>query len=168
MIEVCRDPADAAQFSAGLVSDAARRAMAERGAFRLAISGGSTPRLLHAFLARPPLASTMPWSDTHLFWVDERCVPYTESASNYGAARVDLLDHVPLKRAQVHAMPVRLPPEKGALQYEATLRAALPLSDEGLPILDLVTHRFSYTEASEAYALFASRVTGKVLLDWTG
>ena len=36
----------------------------------------------------------------------------------------------------------------------------------GLPVLDLVTHRFPYTQAEEAYALFVSRVTGKVLLDW--
>lgn len=38
----------------------------------------------------------------------------------------------------------------------------------GLPVLDLVTHRFPYIQAAEAYALFASRRTGKVLLDWTG
>jgi threonine dehydrogenase-like Zn-dependent dehydrogenase len=36
----------------------------------------------------------------------------------------------------------------------------------GLPVLDLITHRFPYGQAAEAYALFASRATGKVLLEW--
>jgi threonine dehydrogenase-like Zn-dependent dehydrogenase len=42
----------------------------------------------------------------------------------------------------------------------------IDLYRDGLPVLDLISHHFPYTQAAEGYALFASRQTGKVVLEW--
>lgn len=69
-------------------------AVAQRGVFTLALSGGETPRLLFALLAQPEWQARMNWPRTQVFWVDERCVPATHPRSNYGVARQVLFDHV--------------------------------------------------------------------------
>src|SRR5688572_4848778 len=80
---------------------AAHEAIHERGAFRVALSGGSTPRELHLLLAREQ-AGSIDWARTHLFWGDERCVPPTDERSNYRMARETLLDTVGIPEANVH------------------------------------------------------------------
>ena len=87
----------------------AAEAVAARGRFIVALSGGSTPRATYAllatkeFTARPstPLRTGVDWSRVHIFWGDERCVPPDHTDSNYQMAREALLDHVPLP---VHAL----------------------------------------------------------------
>ena len=70
--------ADCCAFILSKLSDASRGGATAT----LAISGGSTPKLLFADLAK----SGFDWSKVHLFWVDERCVPPTDSQSNFKLA----------------------------------------------------------------------------------
>ena len=56
------------------VSDALQ-SVRQRGIFSVALSGGSTPRGMHRLLIEDPWRARIPWSKTHIFWVDERCVP---------------------------------------------------------------------------------------------
>lgn len=71
----------------------AREAIAARGIFLTALSGGETPEGLFHLLARPPHRH-LPWGDVHIFWGDERCVPPGNPGSNYARAATLLLDHI--------------------------------------------------------------------------
>src|SRR5919204_240749 len=75
----------------------ATRAVADRGRFTVALSGGSTPRLLYAVLSdvHRPFRAQIPWGRTHVFFGDERHVPPDHPESNYRMAREALLAHVP-------------------------------------------------------------------------
>ena len=90
------NPTRLAGRAADFFVQTARNAVKEKGRFMAALSGGSTPRSTHRMLAEEPRVSEIPWARTHLFWVDERCVPENDEASNYGAARRDFLERIPL------------------------------------------------------------------------
>jgi 6-phosphogluconolactonase len=129
-----------ARGAAEALAAAAERAVAERGAFTLALSGGETPRRLYALLADPaePFRGRVPWARTHVFFVDERHVPPDHAESNYGMARDALLSHVAL--ASVHRIAGELADAvEAAARYEEDLRAffASP-PDAPPPALDLV------------------------------
>ncbi len=85
--------------------DACRDAIAARGRFVVALTGGSTPVPIHRALGAPPWKDQVDWSRVHLVFGDERAVPPDDPRSNYGAAKRDLIDRVPLPPANVHRMP---------------------------------------------------------------
>jgi len=111
--------AEAAGAAARHVADCAARAMAERGQFTLALSGGSTPWAMLAILADMDLD----WSATHLFQVDERRAADGDSARNLTHARSHFTDRIGLAETHIHAMPVPADDfEAGAQEYAARLR----------------------------------------------
>lgn len=125
------DEAALPQRAAARVAEAADRAVAERGRFAVAFSGGRTPGGMFAALAELDL----PWAQTHVCQVDERAAPDGHPERNATMLRSQLLDHVPLPAAQVHLMPA------GDADLEAAARAyAAELSDVcgDPPVLDLV------------------------------
>jgi 6-phosphogluconolactonase len=133
--------------AAALAARAARQfvevseaAVAARGRARIAISGGSTPKVAFGMLADPalPWLKRMPWDKLELFWVDERCVPPDHPDSNYRMTREAMLDHVPLKPEQVHRMEGELEPEVAAARYESALRNSFRLEGAKTPRFDLV------------------------------
>src|SRR3569832_2185373 len=96
------------------------------GPFRVALSGGNTPRALFALLAAPaaPFRARVPWDRLHFFWSDERCVPPTDRESNFKTADDALLSRVPIRREHVHRIPAERPdPDEAARRYEETLKA---------------------------------------------
>jgi 6-phosphogluconolactonase len=101
----------------------ARRDIAHRGRFLLALSGGSTPRPLYELLASRPFATRIDWPRVHMFWGDERCVPPDQPESNYRMAREALLDHVPLPPANVHRIRGEDKPTEAAAAYAESLGA---------------------------------------------
>jgi 6-phosphogluconolactonase len=130
-IEVLPDAEATARRAAGFIAGEARRAVAERGSFLLALSGGATPRLMLERLA----AEDVPWPRVHLFQVDERAVPEDDPERNLRQLREALLEHVPLPAGQLHAMPV----EDAFLEVAATRYAATLQEFAGWPaLLDLV------------------------------
>jgi 6-phosphogluconolactonase len=130
-IEVLADADSVARKGADLIAAQARAAIAQRGRFVMAVSGGHTPWLMLRALADEKL----PWKDIHVFQVDERIAPANDPDRNLTHLRASLLDHAPLGADQIHAMPVEsadLGP--AAAQYARTLQALA-----GTPaILDLV------------------------------
>jgi 6-phosphogluconolactonase len=104
----------------------------------VALSGGSSPRPMHRLLGEEPYLSEIPWHTTHIFWVDERCVSINDPASNYGAARADFLEGVPIPENQVHPMPADLYPEEGAVAYEKELVEFFQTGPSEIPVLDLI------------------------------
>jgi 6-phosphogluconolactonase len=112
-----------AAAAADAVAEWARRACAERGRFRIALSGGSTPKLLYERLASAELGAGIDWRRWHVFFSDERCVPPDRPESNYHMARGALFSRVPLPESNVHRILGELDPESAALAYEAELGA---------------------------------------------
>jgi len=116
----------------------ARDSVAKKGHFVAAISGGSTPRLMHRMLAERSFSSEIPWEKTHIFWVDERCVPENDPASNYGSAKKDFLDHVTIPLKQIHYMRGEIHPKDGELQYQQELIDFFQVKQGEFPVFDLV------------------------------
>lgn len=117
---------------------AARTAVAARGRFAVALSGGSTPRPLFERLADPALQGAVAWEAVDVFWADERCVPPDDERSNYRMAREALLDLVPVEDGRVHRIACGdAEPEAAARRYEALLRDALGGAPDAVPRLDL-------------------------------
>lgn len=102
----------------------------------IAISGGSTPKLLFTLLASE-YSDSIPWHFVRLFWVDERCVPPTHAESNFGMTYQTLLKHVPIHEANVFRMQGEDDPQKEASRYQALLEKELPIKD-GYPQFDLI------------------------------
>jgi 6-phosphogluconolactonase len=98
-------------------------AIAQRGRFAWALSGGSTPRPLYVLLASKRFARALDWSRVDFFWSDERCVAPDHADSNYQMARGALLDQLPLSAAQVSRIHGEDAPAQAAANYEQLLRA---------------------------------------------
>jgi 6-phosphogluconolactonase len=129
--EVLNDADAAAARAASVIAAAARDAVAQRGKFLMAVSGGRTPWMMLRALADEPL----PWSKIEVFQVDERIAPDGGPDRNLTHIGESLLAHSPLKPAQIHAMPVTATDlEDAARDYAAALEfiAGQP------PVLDLV------------------------------
>ena len=130
-IEILPDADSVAQRGAAIVAGEARAAVAARGQFVVAVSGGSTPwRMLRALAGEE-----IPWEGVHVVQVDERVAPAGHPDRNLTRLRENLLGHTPLRPERIHAMPVESSDlEASAAQYAQTLReiAGSP------PVLDLV------------------------------
>lgn len=100
----------------------------------LAISGGSTPKLLFERM----VASGFRWHRVHLFWVDERAVPPNDPESNYRLAHEYLIRPARLPPAQVHRIHAELKPEVAAKQYVEDIRNFFGLEDGEQPHFDVV------------------------------
>jgi len=124
---VLPDPAALAEAAADRIVAAARNAIRRRGRFVLALSGGSSPRLVYPLLASRPRVDAVDWSRVEFFWGDERAVPPDSPDSNFGLARTLLLDHLlGVRPGTVHRMPADEPDlDAAAIRYEAELRRTL-------------------------------------------
>jgi 6-phosphogluconolactonase len=120
-IIVLSDPSSLARAAADRFVALARSAIASYGRFAVALSGGSTPKLLYEQLVTQPIE----WQHVHVFWGDERCVPPDHHESNYGLAQRTLLSHIDIPAQNVHRLKGELDPTQAAQQYEAELRAIL-------------------------------------------
>jgi 6-phosphogluconolactonase len=120
-----------AQSAANIIAEEARKAVATRGRFVVAVSGGHTPWVMLRALA----TADVPWPAVHIVQVDERVAPAGHPDRNLTHLRESLLDHAPLAAEQIHVMPVESADlEHAAAEYAANLRqiAGSP------PVLDLV------------------------------
>ena len=132
------NPIQLAQEAADIFIAEAWNSVNKRARFAIAISGGSTPRVMHRMLANKPHDSRIPWDKIHVFWVDDRCVPENDPASNYGAAKKDFLNLVPIPEAQVHPISWKMPPEDGAKKYQQEIMHFFHLEDGYFPTFDLI------------------------------
>ncbi len=130
-IEVYPDADAVAQAAAELIAKEAREAVAARGKFVMAVSGGKTPWLMLRDLAN----ENVPWNAVHVVQVDERVAPEGDPDRNLTHLRESLLEHAPLRSDQIHAMPVEAENLQAACaQYAQTLQTIA-----GSPaVLDLV------------------------------
>jgi 6-phosphogluconolactonase len=110
-----------------------------------AVSGGSTPKLLFQRLADSPFR----WDRVHLFWVDERCVPPTDDASNYKLVNDYLIHPARIPQRQVHRIYGEMPPKTAAARYADEIRDFFGLEEGQMPPFDVV-HRGMGPDAHSA------------------
>jgi len=133
-LRILPDPNQLADAACAYVLASARAAIAARGRFTLALTGGSTPRLLYQKLAQHP---ELPWANIELCFGDERAVPPDHKDSNAGMARAALTGQPFIPAERVHRMEGELSPSAAAAAYEQTLRQLFPAAD-GFPSFDLL------------------------------
>jgi 6-phosphogluconolactonase len=130
-IEILPDADAVAQKAAEIIAAEARTAVRARGSFIVAVSGGHTPWQMLRALAH----EDVPWEGVNVVQVDERVARQGDPDRNLTHLRESLLEHAPLRRKQIYAMPVEAPDLESAVErYAETLKkmAGSP------PVLDLV------------------------------
>jgi 6-phosphogluconolactonase len=134
-VEVLADKTALIQRALELLLEKLHTAIAERGTFTLALSGGSTPKPLYEALAQQDL----PWEKVHVFWGDERYVPPNHPDSNEGMARAAWLNHVPIPATNIHPMPTdEADPSVAAQKHEQELRQFFQVQPGAFPALDVI------------------------------
>ena len=89
-------------------------AIARSGRFTVALSGGSTPRVLYSLLGSADCRERIDWRRVHLFWGDERCVPPHHTESNYPMVQEALLSRISIPPENIHRMTgEKEPPRSG-------------------------------------------------------
>ena len=121
-LHVYPDAATLARAVADLFARTADVAVAQRGAFHVALSGGNTPRATYELLAEEPLRDEIPWSSVFVYFGDERCVPPDDELSNYRMAEEAFLGKVPIPQANVHRIAGEVDPGHAANEYASLLR----------------------------------------------
>ena len=129
-VEVLKDADSVARAAAAIIADDARDAIAARGRFVLAVSGGHTPWIMLRALAD----ENLPWANVHVFQIDERVAPAGDPDRNLTHLRESLLQHAPMRPEQIHAMPVEAADlQAAAAQYSESLRDIADVP----PVLDV-------------------------------
>ena len=130
IVEILPDEASLAKRAAAVIAADARAAVAARGHFVMAVSGGKSPWVMLADLAD----EDVPWPNVHVFQIDERIAPAGDPDRNYVHLRDSLLQHAPIPEKQIYAMPVEeADSEAAARQYAETLEGVAGKP----PVLDL-------------------------------
>jgi 6-phosphogluconolactonase len=119
-VVVAIDPAAIATRAALDIARQLRSAIEQRGLATLAVSGGSTPALMFDALTN----CDVPWTNVHVFQVDERIAPSGHEDRNLAQLHAHLLSRVALPVENIHPMPVDLaPPGEAARRYERLIRS---------------------------------------------
>lgn len=134
-LNVRKNAEEVASAAADLFTEISAAAIAERGRFCVALSGGSTPKRTYQLLAER--SAKVDWERVHLFWGDERYVAADDPQSNFRMTSEALLYHVPIPPGNVHRIRTELDsPEAAAQAYERDIRESIGASTE-IPRFDL-------------------------------
>jgi 6-phosphogluconolactonase len=152
---IYEDPQETSAACAIKILSSLEESLAGAPAASLAISGGSTPKLLFGELAK----AHFDWSRVHLFWVDERGVPPTDAQSNYKLAKEHLIDAAGIPASNVHRIQAELEPETAARLYAEDIRSFFGLEPGAFPAFDII-HRGMGPDAHTA-----SLFPGEPLID---
>jgi 6-phosphogluconolactonase len=138
-VKIFPDVAAIARQAVQIFVSAAQQAVKERGVFRVAMAGGSTPKTLYALLVSEPFRSQLPFDRMQLFFGDDRHVPPDHPDSNYRMVSEQFTSKTPIRPEQVFRMKTELQDtEKAALDYEQILRTQFALKLGELPRFDLM------------------------------
>lgn len=128
------DAREAAEAAARYILTQLDQTLAGKEYATLAVSGGSTPKLLFAELVK----TRYRWERVHLFWVDERAVPPANPQSNFKLAEEFLINPAHFPRRNVHRIPAELTPDRAAEHYVQDIRNFFQLEEGELPHFDIV------------------------------
>lgn len=134
-VSILSDPEAVSLRAGALFVQQSKNAIASKGKFTVALSGGSTPLRLFELLGTM-YAKDIQWNSTWIFWVDERCVPPVNEESNYKGVYDALLSRIDIPDGNIHRIMGEMSPEDGAREYEEKLRKYF--GNSGFPQFDLV------------------------------
>ena len=135
-LRISKNAQTAADSCSTYILQSLEEALKTQPSATIAISGGSSPKLLFANLAK----ADIDWGRIHFFWVDERCVPPTDKDSNFKLAYDNLLGPAKVPETSIHRIYGELPPPEGAAKYVNDIKAFFHLQDSQFPAFD-VLHR---------------------------
>jgi 6-phosphogluconolactonase len=136
-VEIYPDIDTLSRVAAQYIVDVANESITAHGRFTIALSGGSTPRVLYGLLGDEPYRRQIDWSAVEIFWSDERCVPPDDAESNYFLAQQVLLSKIPIGANQVHRMPADQP-DRDAASAAYTQEMRRTFGTNGIPRFDLI------------------------------
>ena len=113
----------------------AQEAIALKGKFTVALSGGNTPAVMYKLLATDFYSEQIDWKKCYFFWGDERCVSLNDKDNNSFNAKNILLDKVPVPKKNIFIIPVNESPVNAAIYYEATIKIFFKTDK---PVFDLI------------------------------
>ena len=136
-IAIYDDKHTLSQHAAEYIMRIAKEAIDLNGRFTIALTGGTTPGEAYSLLGSDPIRSQIDWQRVHIFWGDERCVPHTNSESNYYLAQEVLFDKVAIPNSHIHPMPADQPDRDAASQaYVSEMQRVFTTNE--IPIFDLI------------------------------
>ncbi|MGB5356230.1 MAG: 6-phosphogluconolactonase [Eudoraea sp.] len=131
-IEIYKTKEETAKAFSGYLA----KRIAASTSFHISLSGGSTPKLVFDLLASS-YKDKIDWSKVHLYWGDERCVPPTDSESNYGMTKNHLISKVEIPEDQIYRIKGEDLPAMEAERYSSLMAKNL-VSVNSIPQFDLV------------------------------
>lgn len=135
-IETYANPQELAWAAALRFAALAEQSVRESGKFKVALSGGSTPKAMLSLLSQKPFSDSLPWAAIYFFWGDERCVPPDHPDSNFRMATEALLGKISLPPENTFRIPAENEDHNRAAEnYSTILRQAL---NSETPQFDLV------------------------------
>ena len=138
MIRILKNLDQVSATAAEEIIQIAKDAIEKRGVFRIALSGGSTPKTLYTKLSSDDFKKQMSWKSTHFFWSDERTVPPDHPDSNYRMARETMFKHVDVSESQIHRIHAEVEdPNRAAEEYEKEIRQHFNVVSD-VPQFDLI------------------------------
>jgi 6-phosphogluconolactonase len=127
---------EAAKACAERIAEIMKESIEQRGEARVALSGGSTPKLMFGYLAKLPVD----WKHVWLYWVDERVVPPEDPDSNYRMAMEYLIGPAGIPIENLNRIAGERYPEEAAAHYVSEIQVDFELKEGELPVFDLI-HR---------------------------
>lgn len=138
-IRLVKDPEALARTALEIFMEWAGRSINGSGSFNVALSGGHTPERFFHLLAEEPEAAKIQWKKVQIFWVDERCVPPSAEASNYGLAAHTFLNKISIPEENIHRVVAETNDcSRSVKAYEETIRRVFNVKPGEIPIFDLV------------------------------
>lgn len=133
---VCKDVDEVSERLCAAVVDAANEAVAERGAFALAIPGGSILKMLAG--GKTQLGS-VDWSKVTMAYVNHKCVENTDATATHKKCLDLFLDE--WQGVSVITLGGSADSQAEASRYEQAMQdlpeSVLPRNGEGMPVFDL-------------------------------
>jgi 6-phosphogluconolactonase len=168
-VEVWRGLSELTARAAELLTRVAQECVTKEGAFKLALSGGSTPKALYERLAGPDYRERIPWTETLIFWSDERCVAPDDPHSNYRMAHEALLSHVHVPAKQIYRLRGEDDPASAAASYASILKEQLDAPEPRFSLILLgmgddahTASLFPHSEALQSIELVAAPYVEKL------
>jgi 6-phosphogluconolactonase len=135
-IHVFPDAAAASRGAAEAIAEILAQSVKERGMARFAISGGSSPKLMFAELAK----TKIDWTNIFIYWVDERVVPPDHADSNFKMAMEHLIQPAGIDVKNLNRIAGERYPEEAAAHYASELAVDFKLGEGEVPVFDVI-HR---------------------------
>lgn len=116
-----QNPSILSEALAEWITSYIEQTLAKQDKFTWVLTGGNSPKELYKKLTEAPYFDRIEWNKIHVFWGDERAVPYEDEKNNGKMAHETLLNHVPIPKENIHLIDTSLDPEAAAIEYEKVI-----------------------------------------------